>query len=77
VALPPAAWQVASAPDNPPKLPSVPPAVEGLTIDPYIVVGTILVLTGNVFVLEGRAGRQAPLHVPHIGGTGSRRINAG
>jgi drug/metabolite transporter (DMT)-like permease len=34
---------------------------EGLELDIYIVIGTILVLTGNVFVLEGRAGRQAPM----------------
>jgi drug/metabolite transporter (DMT)-like permease len=34
---------------------------EGLELDIYIVIGTLLVLTGNVFVLEGRAGRQAPL----------------
>lgn len=34
---------------------------EGLELDVYIVVGTILVLAGNVFVLEGRAGRQTPL----------------
>ena len=34
---------------------------EGLRVDIYIVIGTILVLTGNVFVLEGRAGRQAPM----------------
>ena len=34
---------------------------EGLELDIYIVIGTILVLTGNVFVLEGRAARQAPM----------------
>lgn len=34
---------------------------EGLELDVYIVVGTILVLAGNVFVLEGKAGRPAPI----------------
>ena len=34
---------------------------EGLRLDLYIVIGTILVLTGNVFVLEGRTGGQAPM----------------
>ena len=34
---------------------------EGLELDIYIVIGTILVLTGNVFVLEGRSARQAPM----------------
>ncbi len=34
---------------------------EGLRLDIYIVVGTILVLTGNVFVLDGRTRRQAPM----------------
>ncbi len=34
---------------------------EGLRVDIYIVIGTILVLSGNVFVLEGRTGRRAPM----------------
>ena len=37
---------------------------EGLALDAWIVAGTILVLAGNVFVLEGRPGRQAPLQAP-------------
>jgi hypothetical protein len=34
---------------------------EGLKLDAYIVVGTILVLAGNVFVLEGKSAGQAPM----------------
>lgn len=37
---------------------------EGLKLDAYIVVGTILVLAGNVFVLEGKSAGQAPMKSP-------------
>lgn len=39
-------------------------AFEGLKLDASIVIGTLLVLTGNIFVLEGRARRPVPTPAP-------------